>query len=159
MFEVSAAAEVIEMALLKPFETLKPKKEGKGYRHNALISKSLPCRNGIEVKRGIFTLKTKCKPKFSHLAKPKINKISKKHQKQLRIDAKVRQELIKESGGVSQISGKCPDWRGLSMHESKFRSQGGKVSKTNSHMITGREHNLGHGIKEVDSHPEFRWIP
>jgi hypothetical protein len=159
MFKMPAAAEVIKMALLKPFELLKPKKEVIGKPCNNLLGFSSLCRNGTKQKSGILTSKTKNKPKFSHLVKSPINKISKKRQKQLRIDSKVRQGLINESGGVSQISRKRPDFRGLQCHELKFRSHGGKVTKINSRIITGREHSLKHGIIEVDSNPKFRWIP
>jgi len=48
-------------------------------------------------------------------------------------------------GGVCQVCGQRPDWRGLSPHEKVFRSRGGKVSKENTIMVCGDCHAKYHG--------------
>jgi 5-methylcytosine-specific restriction endonuclease McrA len=45
--------------------------------------------------------------------------------------------------------GKRPDWRGLSLHHKKKRSQGGKTSVDNCILICGSCHSMEHGIREV----------
>lgn len=52
-------------------------------------------------------------------------------------------------GGYCEKCGEKPDWRGLSFHERKFRSQGGEVSIQNTVAVCGKCHSENHGIKEV----------
>jgi len=52
-------------------------------------------------------------------------------------------------GGICEKCRKPPDFRGLSPHEKTFRSQGGKLSLSNSKMVCGKCHAKYHGRVEV----------
>ena len=58
-------------------------------------------------------------------------------------------------GGLCEICGKPPDWRGLHPHEDPPKSHGGKVSLKDSKMACGKCHSGEYHIKEVDSEPHW----
>lgn len=92
-----------------------------------------------------------------------INKISMKRKAQLKDEIFIREQLCDRAGGefyshkgysiclggLCELCGKPPDFRGLRPHEKKFRSRGGKLSMENSKMVCGKCHSSEHGIKEV----------
>lgn len=71
------------------------------------------------------------------------------------IPLKVRMEVFNRAGGLCEgiVNGqRClspGDWRGLSMHHIKKRSQGGQHTADNLRLQCGKCHSLDHGIKEV----------
>lgn len=73
-------------------------------------------------------------------------------------DKQVWGEILLRCRGICELCGKPPDWRGLHPHEKVFRSHGGKVSLENTVAACGRSHSKEHGIKEVDSKPQLKWI-
>ena len=101
--------------------------------------------------------------KKTELNRTKINPISDKRREEMKAEYEIREQLCGRAGGYwvrsgsyyRCIGGLCegcsqpPDWRGLSPHEKKHRSQGGKLSLENSKMLCGKCHSKEHGIKEV----------
>lgn len=98
-----------------------------------------------------------------------IRKQSKKREAELNEEREIRRQLCERAGGhyipnsgvgrcvggLCEICHKPPDWRGLCPHEEPFRSHGGKVSLKDSKMACGKCHSKPHGIKEVDSQPQW----
>jgi len=97
------------------------------------------------------------------LRRKAINKISKKKLAEMIAEKETRKELCERAGGqffsaidkkgiphYTCLNGRCekcgerPDWRGLSVHEKKFRSHGGKLSLANSQMLCGDCHDKKH---------------
>jgi 5-methylcytosine-specific restriction endonuclease McrA len=77
-----------------------------------------------------------------------MKKVSSKMAKQKIKERKLSQELLEQSGGVCQLCGRAPDFRGLSKHEIVFRSQGGDpLDKKNVKLLCGDCHDRAHGIK------------
>ena len=54
-----------------------------------------------------------------------MRQVSKKKQKVMYGERKLRRELLKRCNGLCEMCGKPPDFRGLVKHEKIFRSQGG----------------------------------
>jgi 5-methylcytosine-specific restriction endonuclease McrA len=85
-----------------------------------------------------------------------IRKFSLKKTQEIKNEKNIRKQLLERCKGLCEICGRHPDWRGLSPHEDKFRSQGGKMSLENSKMACGQCHNSKHNIVEVNSEPQWR---
>lgn len=83
------------------------------------------------------------------MKKSPIRKISKKKSTQKREEQKLTQKLLEESNGCCMNCGQFPDFRGLSKHEIKFRSQGGDPTDINNViLVCGRCHSKFHGVSE-----------
>lgn len=103
------------------------------------------------------------------MKKTRIKPISDKRQEQWEEEVEIRRQLCERAGGffvtdgrfarciggLCELCGKAPDWRGLHPHEDPPRVRGGKVSLKDSRMACGKCHSGEHGIKEVNSSP--RW--
>lgn len=75
--------------------------------------------------------------------------VSRKRAKVLYKEKKLTNELMKRCGGLCEICGNLPDWRGLAKHERIKRSQGGDpTERNNCLMVCGKCHARCHGIKE-----------
>lgn len=84
------------------------------------------------------------------MKKSYIRKRSKKMERQLYRERKLRDELMNRCKGYCEICGNWPDWRGLAKHEKKKRSQGGDpLDPENCVMVCGKCHSATEGIKEV----------
>jgi 5-methylcytosine-specific restriction endonuclease McrA len=97
------------------------------------------------------------------MKRTRIRPIGEKRKAEMEAEYEIRRQLCERAGGYWVRSGhyyrclgglcelchKPPDWRGLSPHENKHRSQGGKLSLENSKMLCGKCHSAEHGIKEV----------
>lgn len=64
------------------------------------------------------------------------------------IPLKIRLEVFNRADGLCEACKSPGDWRGLSMHHVKKRSQGGKHTVENLRLLCGICHSLKHGIKE-----------
>ncbi len=98
--------------------------------------------------------------KFQQVGKPEktikgtkkrkpIKKVSKKQLKELAKRAKLKAELIEESGGLCQICGKEPGGLGLSLSHTIPLSRGGKTEFSNLKVLCHKCHSLRHNIKEM----------
>ncbi|GAH13105.1 unnamed protein product [marine sediment metagenome] len=93
-----------------------------------------------------------------------IKSVSDKRKAELEAEYEIRKQLCERAkgywvrsgdyyrclGGLCELCGKPPDWRGLHPHEEPHRSQGGKLSLKDSKMLCGKCHSERHGIKEVN---------
>ncbi len=78
-----------------------------------------------------------------------INPISKKKAEQMREERILKQEMLKESGGLCSECHSLPDFRGLSKHEIISRARGGDpTKKDNCQILCGKCHSAKGGIKE-----------
>ena len=78
-----------------------------------------------------------------------MRQVSKKRAKVLRKERKLTQELLIRCGGLCEMCGNLPDFRGLSKHEKIKRSQGGDpTNRDNCLMLCGKCHSGCHGILE-----------
>jgi 5-methylcytosine-specific restriction endonuclease McrA len=77
-----------------------------------------------------------------------IRRISQKKSAEKRIEAELRQKLLEEHGGLCMECGQQPDFRGLSLHHKKFKSQGGQSENCNVVLVCGKCHSAYHGITE-----------
>ncbi len=76
-----------------------------------------------------------------------IRRVSLKRQRQLALEKELIARLLTRCGGLCDRCG--PDWRGLSKHEKRFRSQGGDpLAPENCVMLCGRCHAAIHGVTE-----------
>ena len=83
------------------------------------------------------------------MRKVAIRRISQKRAKTLKLEAKLSAELLEECQGYCMKCHKLPDFRGLSKHEIKMRSQGGDpTEKTNCVLLCGKCHSAQKGIIE-----------
>lgn len=89
-----------------------------------------------------------------------MKQISKKHAEEMRKEREIMPLLCERAGGFWNgyfcVGGRCEkchnpaDWRGLSKHEIKFRSQGGDpTDPDNCLLLCGRCHSVKHGVREV----------
>jgi 5-methylcytosine-specific restriction endonuclease McrA len=79
-----------------------------------------------------------------------LNKVSKKKLVEKKKEQKLTQELLELCKGLCMNCGSTPDFRGLSKHEIKFRSQGGDpTDRNNTILVCGKCHSKFHGITEV----------
>jgi 5-methylcytosine-specific restriction endonuclease McrA len=89
-------------------------------------------------------------PHFYAFKKVKpINTVSKKKTKEKSIEEKLKDELLELFEGNCMKCGQRPDYRGLSLHHLKHKSQGGKSVKSNVTLVCGKCHSEFHGVKEV----------
>ena len=65
------------------------------------------------------------------------------------IPLKIRLEVFNRADGLCEVCKSHGDWRGLSMHHIKLRSQGGQHTADNLRLLCGKCHSKNHGIKEV----------
>lgn len=63
--------------------------------------------------------------------------------------------MIRCQGGYCETCGKRADFIGLKPHHKIFRSRGGRLTLENSLMDCHRYHSGFHGIKVVDSQPQW----
>jgi len=78
-----------------------------------------------------------------------LRSVSKKRSRERYRERKLRRELLKRCGGLCELCGELPDWRGLYKHEIKFRSQGGDpLDPNNCLMVCGKCSSKEHGIHE-----------
>ncbi len=78
-----------------------------------------------------------------------MKKVSDKQAKELVKRAKLRKELIEESGGLCMKCGKLPDFRGLSIHHIKKLSGGGVTRLDNLLLLCYNCHSKEHHLIEV----------
>jgi len=98
-----------------------------------------------------------------------IPKMSERRKEEMEAEYEIRKQLCERAGGyfvrsgdkfrciggTCELCGQPPDWRGLRPHEEPFKSHGGRVSLKDSKMLCGECHSKRHGIKEVDSKPQW----
>lgn len=103
------------------------------------------------------------------MKRTRIPPISEKKRAQIKGEIEIRRQLCERAGGYfvtdgtksrciggrCELCGRPPDWRGLHPHEEPFKSHGGKLSLKDSKMVCGKCSNERHGIKEVDSKPQW----
>jgi 5-methylcytosine-specific restriction endonuclease McrA len=83
------------------------------------------------------------------MKRSRLKPVGKKRAGVLRKEQALKQELASKGGGLCQLCGHPPDFRGLSKHEIVFRSHGGDPTDiTNVQLICGKCHSLAHGITE-----------
>jgi len=89
------------------------------------------------------------------MKKRRIKRISQKRAIEIEQEAKLRQELWVEQKGLCPDCGNPLDWR-YAKHEKEFRSHGGSpIEKDNCVLLCGKCHSARHGIKEVQSEPQW----
>lgn len=77
-------------------------------------------------------------------------RVSKKQQRELRLRAKIKRELIEEHGyHCMTCNDENTDWRGISLSHIIALSRGGKTDKSNCILECYFCHSKRHGIKEV----------
>ncbi len=86
--------------------------------------------------------------RISKKRKP-LKLMSKKQKKELAKRAKLKKELIEESGGLCMKCQKPPDFRGLALIHKVPLARGGKTNRKNCYVGCGKCHAPNHGIKEV----------
>ena len=88
------------------------------------------------------------------MRKTKIRPLSKKRQKELRLERELWVELFKEQEGLCKKCLKPPDFRGLSLSHKKRKSQGGQTTRENCELLCGKCHAVEeHHLREVKSEP------
>lgn len=81
--------------------------------------------------------------------KTELKRISNKMAAQKVKERALRLKLLERCQGLCELCHRAPDWRGLSKHEIKFRSQGGNpLDEDNCLMLCGVCHSKEHHIKE-----------
>ena len=89
-----------------------------------------------------------------------MRKISKKRLLEIKEEVAIRRLLCERAGGFwngleceggyCEECGKPADWMGLTPHEKKFRSKGGKLSMENSQMLCMKCHMKEHHLKVAE---------
>jgi len=83
------------------------------------------------------------------MKRTRINPISLKQRKELKLRSKLKKELIEEHGAYCQTCGGTGDFRGISLSHIIPLSRGGKTSKENCILEDYSCHSKRHGIKET----------
>jgi len=79
-----------------------------------------------------------------------MRRVTRKRQYQLAQEKALTQQLLIRSNGQCEKCHEWPDWRGLSKHEIRHRSQGGDpLDPGNCLLLCGKCHSGAHGIRET----------
>ena len=80
------------------------------------------------------------------LKRSRINPVNKKQAKKNRELARTKSSLVVDR---CHACGDLPDFRGLSVHHIKKRSQGGGHEESNLKILCGKCHSKEHGVNEI----------
>ena len=79
-----------------------------------------------------------------------INKMSTKQKERNKRLDQIRVKRAVEQKGLCAACDNPPDFRGLQLHHSTFRSQGGEDNDENLILVCARCHSQFHNINEVE---------